>query len=132
MGGLGGLRDEKVFSSTSTHFNKFAGWRKLNLSIKFYHPGKLHGTDAKEKVILDEKELLVYVSLGSTFNNNFIVYKEILDGIKSFNLGSNSRNIKLDNLKVVVSTGEYVLNKFKNTNNFEISVKLQTNHRHAQ
>ena len=35
-----------------------------------------------------------------------------MDGIKSFNLGSNSRNIKLDNLKVVVSTGEYVLNKF--------------------
>ena len=61
--------------------------------------------------ILEEKEHLVYVSMGSLFHNNIAAYTDILEGIKSFDLGSNSHNIKLDNLKVIVSTGEYV---FKN------------------
>ena len=69
--------------------------------------------DRETKInILEEKEQLVYVSLGSTFNNNIDVYKIIVDGIKSFNLGSNRHNIKLDNLTVVVSTGDVVYNKF--------------------
>ena len=72
---------------------------------------KFHEKDTKIN-ILDEKEQLVYVSLGSVFNNNIEVYKIIVDGIKSFDLGSNRHNIKLDNLTVVVSTGEAVYKQF--------------------
>ena len=67
--------------------------------------------DSKKNILEEEKEHLIYISMGSTFNNNLEAYRKILDGIKSFNHGSNKHGIKLDNLRVVVSTGEYVLNK---------------------
>jgi len=68
--------------------------------------------DSKMNILDEEKEHLIYVSMGSTFNSNIAAYRAILDGIKSFNLGSNKHGIKLDNLTVVVSTGEIVLKKF--------------------
>jgi len=69
--------------------------------------------DSKMSILDEEKEHLIYVSMGSTsFNSNITAYRAILDGIKSFNLGSNKYGIKLNNLTVVVSTGEIVLKKF--------------------
>jgi hypothetical protein len=68
--------------------------------------------DSKMNILDEEKEHLIYVSMGSTFNSNITAYRAILDGIKSFNLGSNKHGIKLNNLTVVVSTGEIVLKKF--------------------
>jgi hypothetical protein len=54
--------------------------------------------DSKMNILDEEKEHLIYVSMGSTFNSNIAAYRAILDGIKSFNLGSNKYGIKLNNL----------------------------------
>ena len=68
--------------------------------------------DSKRNILEEEKKHLIYVSMGSTFNTNIAAYRAILDGIKSFNLGSNNNGIKLDDLTIVVSTGELVLKEF--------------------
>ena len=68
--------------------------------------------DSKRNILDEETKHLIYVSMGSTFNTNISAYRAILDGIKSFNLGSNKHGIKLDNLTVVVSTGDVVLKEF--------------------
>jgi len=72
---------------------------------------KFNVRETKRNILEETREHLVYVSLGSCFNNNIEVYQEILYGIKTFNLGRNRHNITLDNLRVVVSTGKSVLNK---------------------
>ena len=59
------------------------------------------------------KEHLVYVSLGTVFNNNFSIYKTIVDAFKTFDANSSQSQIRLDNLSVIVSTGEKVYDQFK-------------------
>ena len=70
--------------------------------------------ESKMSLLEDSREHLVYVSLGSCFNDNIQVYTTILDGIKSLDLESNSSRIRLADLTVVVSTGGAVFKKLNN------------------
>ncbi|CAF0811036.1 unnamed protein product [Brachionus calyciflorus] len=57
---------------------------------------------------------LVYVSLGTLFNNNFDIFKKIIDAFVSYDEGdSNEGFIKLSNLKVIVSAGEKCFKNFQ-------------------
>jgi len=53
----------------------------------------------------EEKLKLIYVSLGSIFNNNIDLYKIIINGMKKINMNE-------EEIKVVVSTGDLVYEKF--------------------
>ena len=63
---------------------------------------------------------LIFVSLGTLFNYNFIIYKKILDAFETFDSEPCSEindidgnEVKLENLTIVVSTGPRVYEDFK-------------------
>lgn len=59
-----------------------------------------------------ESELhLVFVSLGTLFNNNFDIFKKIIDAFKTFD--EECGTIRLKNLRVIVSTGEKCFGQFR-------------------
>ena len=66
--------------------------------------------------ILDNDSHLVYISLGTLWNNDLQLFKSILDAIKSFDYYQNdfeNKNLKFENLNIIVSLGEKVYNEFK-------------------
>jgi UDP:flavonoid glycosyltransferase YjiC (YdhE family) len=57
---------------------------------------------------------LIYVSLGTLYNNNLEIYKRIIDAFKSFDeFNNNQSRIKLENLTIIVSTGAKTFEQFK-------------------
>lgn len=69
----------------------------------------------KSNMLEEDGEFLVYVSLGTVFNNNLTIYKLMIDAIKTFDSDSDKyeHKIKFNNLKVIVSTGEKVFSQFE-------------------
>ena len=95
-----------------TNLFKFIG-ATINENIKNEFSNKNHDVLADIlKIEVNEnsnnfegKNKLIYVSLGSLFNNNIDLYKIIIDGIKKVDV--------LDrDIKVVVSTGDIVYDQF--------------------
>ena len=99
---IGSTIDESVKNEFSSNENESLKEILTKFKIK----------DSKRNILEEEKKHLIYVSMGSTFNTNIAAYRAILDGLKSFNLGSNKNGIKLDDLTIVVSTGDLVLKEF--------------------
>ena len=85
-----------------------------NKNYSFNHEEKiekiLNGFEIKEnKVnILDETtDKLIYVSLGTLFNNNITIFKQIFEAFETFDLEpiENKSKISSKNIKIVVSVG---------------------------
>ena len=78
-----------------------------------------------ETVNKDQDEKLIYVSLGTVFNTKINIFKTIFDAFKTFDQEpeESKSNIKLNDLKVIVSTGDKIYNRFeelKRTNEYSI------------
>jgi hypothetical protein len=110
----------------NTKFYKFIGSTiNDNINNKNYSLNQdkkiekiLNGFEIKEnKVnILDEStDKLIYVSLGTLFNNNITIFKQIFEAFETFDLEpvENKSNNEKENLKIIVSTGEEIFNKFQ-------------------
>jgi UDP:flavonoid glycosyltransferase YjiC (YdhE family) len=66
--------------------------------------------------ILDNDSHLIYISLGTVWNNNLEIFKSILDAMKLFDYYQKyfeNKNLKFENLNIIVSLGEKVYNEFK-------------------
>nr|QVK45634.1 UDP glucuronosyltransferase [Brachionus paranguensis] len=67
---------------------------------------------------------LVLVSLGTLFNNNFEIFKKIIDAFEYFDVINSNSSISLSSLRVVVSTGDKCYENFQNLiNNKRFRVK---------
>lgn len=62
----------------------------------------------------DSEIKLILVSLGTLFNNNFIIFKKIIDAFENFDLVNNKSSIKYSNLRIIVSTGDKCYENFQN------------------
>jgi hypothetical protein len=68
---------------------------------------KFEIAETKTNILEDQKnQFLIFVSLGTLFNNNFIIYKKIIDAFETFDLECEEetgfKKIKLENLTVRV------------------------------
>ena len=67
------------------------------------------------KTLLEKNDFkLIYAALGTVFNHSVIIYKTIIETFKNFDQepeDSRHPSIRLNNLKVIVSLGEYVYNE---------------------
>lgn len=57
---------------------------------------------------------LILVSLGTLFNNNFEIFKKIIDAFENFDFINTTSSIKLSNLRVLISTGEKCYENIQN------------------
>jgi len=71
--------------------------------------------ESKFNILDDSTAKLIYVSLGTIFNSDLRIYKLIINEFKTFDLEEfqTRSNIKLENLKIVISTGIQIYNKFQ-------------------
>ena len=82
---------------------------------------KFEVVETKTNMLANEKnQHLIFVSLGTLFNYNFLIYKKILDAFETFDSEPCSEindidgnEVKLENLTIVVSTGPRVYEDFK-------------------
>ena len=69
---------------------------------------KFEIVETKTNILDNQKnQFLIFVSLGTLFNNNFIIYKKIIDAFETFDLETceeetSFKKIKLENLTVRV------------------------------
>jgi UDP:flavonoid glycosyltransferase YjiC (YdhE family) len=72
--------------------------------------------ETKAGNIENDKLFLIYISLGTINNNNYDIYKTLIEGFINFDdepIESRNRNIKVSQLKIIVSTGEKVYKQFE-------------------
>jgi len=72
--------------------------------------------DSKKACIETDKLFLIYISLGTINNNNYDIYKTLIEGFINFDnepIESRNPNIKAEQLKIIVSTGEKVFKQFE-------------------
>ena len=78
---------------------------------------RFEARNSKLNILADDQEYLIYVSLGTVFNNNLSIYKMILDAVTTFDLeldsGEFEHKVRFKQFKLVVSTGEKVYNQFE-------------------
>jgi UDP:flavonoid glycosyltransferase YjiC (YdhE family) len=80
----------------------------------------------------ENNSYLIYVSLGTVFNENFMVYEMIIEAlcnleVNSLDLGTCRKKIKQDNLRIIVSTSNQVIKKFeylKKTRKFHLPANI--------
>jgi len=75
--------------------------------------------DQRSSNILNNNGLyLIYVSLGTVFNENFMVYEMIIEALKNFevnklNSGTIQKKINQENLRIIVSSSKRVIEEFE-------------------
>lgn len=56
---------------------------------------------------------LIYASLGTVFNNNFFIYECMIDSIRNFDNETERSNIKVEQIKLVISVGNQVYDLYQ-------------------
>ena len=112
------LYDDRFFKFIGSTINEEVNSRNYSLNKDEKLEELLNSFEIKENkinILEEPSDKLIYVSLGTIFNSDLRVYKIILKAFKTFDLEpfETRSNIKLKNLKIIISTGSIVYNKFQ-------------------
>jgi UDP:flavonoid glycosyltransferase YjiC (YdhE family) len=112
------LYDDRFFKFIGSTINEEVNSRNYSLNKDEKLEELLNNFEIKESkmnILEEPTDKLIYVSLGTIFNSDLRVYKIILKAFKTIDLEpfETRSNIKLKNLKIIISTGSIVYNKFQ-------------------